>query len=119
MDTDDPELRERQLWQLVARRDFDAIENCLLPDGVFIDADQVQSRNELIDGLRQISLESFEIDRVNAAHITDDLQTIVYRARESVVTSAGEVSRAVMASSTWIRRDGSWWLALHHESATS
>ena len=108
--------REQRLWELVAQGDLDGFAACLLPDGLFIDGEQVQTKAELVAGLRALTLKSFQISEVRATRLTDEVDSTVYRVEETVVTGSGEVSRAVVASSTWINRAGTWLLALHHES---
>lgn len=117
MDVQDPVTREHQLWELVAAGDLDGFAACLLADGVFIDGDQVQTKTALVDGLREVTLESFHIGDVDATRLTDEVDTVVYRVQETVTTPAGAVSRSVVASSTWLKRGSTWVLALHHESS--
>jgi uncharacterized protein (TIGR02246 family) len=108
--------RERELWALLARGDVDGFAGQLLPDAWSVDGAEIQTATELLEGLRSITLESFELTGVASARVAEGTEVVVYRVTETVVTPDGEMSRSAVATSTWVERDGVWRLALHHES---
>lgn len=113
----DPAERERRLWELLAARELDAFAALLHDGGLFIDGAQLQTKSELMDGLRDVTLTAFAMRDVAVNTLADNACTVVYAVTETVVASSGELTRTVLASSTWISSDDRWLLALHHESA--
>jgi hypothetical protein len=113
----DAAAREYALWDLVGRADIDGFAEMLAPDGVFIDGGTVQTRDELVADLRSVSLLLFELSDVVTRELGGGLEAVVYRVEETLRTATGEVSRAAVASSTWVERDARWLLIMHHESS--
>ena len=107
--------REKQLWDALKNRDYDAFGKMLSSDNVYISSDVVGGKDETVNGVR-----NFAPTEVNLS----DWKTVVLDADAAVVTYTVEARGtsggrpippgALRASTAWVKRGAEWLAVFHH-----
>jgi hypothetical protein len=112
---------ERQSWDYMKTRDRGALRRFLADDLLQVYADGSRYyKNDFLDYIANYRLDSYDIEPTYAVRrIGPDVAVLIYR-----VTSRGtpRFDRArtdkVIASSTYVRRNGKWTSVLYQETPT-
>ncbi len=110
---------ERQSWEYMKERDRPAMRRFLAEDLLQIYADGNRYfKSEFLDYMTDYRLDSYEIEPTYAVRvISPDVAMLVYR-----VTSRGAArldrrkSDKVLATSVYVRRNGTWTSVLYQET---
>jgi hypothetical protein len=112
---------ERQSWDYMKTRDRGALRRFLADDLLQVYADGSRYyKNDFLDYIANYRLDSYDIEPTYAVRrIGPDVAVLIYR-----VTSRGtprfDLARTgkVIATSTYVRRDGKWTSVLYQETPT-
>ena len=108
---------ERSAWQALASSGEDAAAFyervladrvlMLLPGGLVID-----DRAQVIDSMRGAPWDEFDLSGERVVPLGDDSAVVAYQAR----ARRGDTTYEALLTSTYVREDGAWRLALHQQT---
>ncbi|HEX6765480.1 MAG TPA: nuclear transport factor 2 family protein [Polyangiaceae bacterium] len=112
---------ERQYWQALKDKDFDAALK-LTDDPCIVSGAQgvgKLDRKSLVEMMKAgpYTLDDFELGAdVKVRMLGDDVAIIAYKVHEELTVDGKPVTLDAADASTWVRRGGHWVCALHTES---
>ncbi len=112
---------ENQFWQAIKDQDVDTAMRLTDSSCIVSGAQGVASLpREAFAGMLKSpdwTLNAFEfVGDVVARALTDDVGVVAYKVREQLTVDGRPVTFEAADASTWVRRDGHWFCALHTES---
>lgn len=113
---------ERRYWDAVQRKDDSTAMNLSDRNCIVVGAQGTGEldRAQLGQMLKQASykLMRYQIDDKNfrVRKLTDDVVIVAYEVHEDLVVDGKPESLTAFDTSVWVRRDNSWFCALHTES---
>jgi hypothetical protein len=111
---------ERRYWQALKDADAKAATE-LSDDPCVVAGAQGAARVDRATLAKMLAgaswkLESFELTRVDARVLSEDVGVVAYQVREELTVDGARLSFDAADTSTWVRRDGRWVCAVHTES---
>lgn len=107
---------EERFWEASSMARSDLIREYLTPDGLTVGAFGVLDRESTVQAATgQPPFEFWRIeDEPRLVELGDDCAVVVYR---TTAKRAGRKAFSALMSSTYVRRDGRWRLAFHHQTS--
>jgi hypothetical protein len=113
----DLEAKERQVWDAIKAKNWDALGSMLADDFVIVGSDGVHDKAGTLEQLKKYDLTEYTFSDIKFVKVDADLAVLTYTATEKSSyggkPSSGKPSRA---SSAWVNRGGKWLAAYHQES---
>ncbi len=115
---------ERRYWQAIKDKDWDMAleltdEPCIIAGAQGVAS---VSRDTMRDMMEQSTydLEAFKLSENDAKvrFVGDDVAIVAYQVHEDLVVGGEKLGLDAAECSTWVRRDGQWFCAMHTESLT-
>lgn len=111
--SDDPVVREKQVWDAIKKKDYDRFASFLAEDQIEVFGWGVNDKAASVEGIKHADLSSSVLSDFRMAKISDDVSIVTY-----MIKGGGDVpSKGARASTTWVKRDGKW-LAIYHQDTT-
>lgn len=117
--------KENALWETLRNKHPERFDEFAEQFGKFfadeycgVYADEINTRDEEIEGPRFCRLETFSFTEAETTFLTDDTAVLVYKIVTKNFLKDRDISGAFNASSVWVKRDGEWKLILHTEART-
>ncbi len=117
--------KENALWETLRNKHPERFDEFAEQFGKFfaeeyrgIYADEINTRDEEIEGPRFCRLETFSFTEAEATFLTDETAVLVYKIVTKNFLKERDISGVFNASSVWVKRDGEWKLILHTEART-
>ena len=112
---------ERQYWQALKDRDYDAALRMTDDPVIVVGAQGVgkMDKKSIVAMMQNApdKLEAFELgDDIKVRMLGSDVAIVAYKAHEKLTVDGEPVTLDVNDSSTWVRRRGRWVCALHTEA---
>jgi uncharacterized protein (TIGR02246 family) len=106
----DPVAREKQVWEAIKKKDWDAFGSMLADDQIEVNASGVYDKAGTINGLSQSNLPEMSLSDFKTTKIDDDAAIVTY-----TVKAAGEQANAQVehSSTVWVNRGGKWFAVFH------
>jgi len=107
--------REKQLWEALKNRDYEAFGKMLSSDNVYISSDVVGGKDETVNGVRNFAPTEVKLSDWKTVVLDEDAAVVTYTV-EAKGTSGGQPipPGALRASTAWVKR-GAEWLAVYHQ----
>lgn len=113
----DIEAKERQSWEHLKAKNWDAFAATLADDFVFVGGPGVFGKTETVDTLKKMELLEYTLTDMRFLKVNPDLAVITYTATEkSTYEGKTTQGKPVRNSTAWINRGGKWLVAYHQES---
>ncbi len=113
----DIEAKERQSWEHLKAKNWDAFAATLADDFVFVGGPGVFGKTETVDTLKKMELLEYTLTDMRFLKVNPDLAVITYTATEKSTYEGKTTQGKPMRNSTaWINRGGKWLVAYHQES---
>lgn len=108
--------REKQLWDALKNRDYEAFGKMLSSDNVYISSDVVGGKDETVDGVRNFAPTEVKLSDWKTVVLDADAAVVTYTV-DARGTSGGQPlpPGALRASTAWVKR-GAEWLAVYHQN---
>src|SRR5882724_5811274 len=109
--------QEKQAWEAIQKKDYDAFGNMLAPDQIYVGSDAVYDKAGTINGVK-----SFEPSQITFADwkfvpIDKDAGIVVYTVTVKGKNNGQEIPETpTRCSSAWVNRDGKWVSIYHQET---
>src|ERR1051325_6435716 len=114
----DLEAKERQIWDAIKAKNWDAFSGMLADDFVIVGGDGTKTKTALLEEIKgkydvtEYTLSDFRLVKVDA-----DLAVLNYTASEkSTYDGKPTPGKPTRASSAWVKRGDKWLAAYHQES---
>jgi hypothetical protein len=105
----DPVEREKMIWDLLKRRDYDAFAAFLDDAQIEVEPDGVYDKAGTLKAVRSFDASRAELSEFKTVKLGDDASLVTYH-----VTLAGPKPEHERATTLWVQRGGKW-LALFHQ----
>jgi hypothetical protein len=108
---------EKQSWEAVKKRDWNALKGTATDDFVAISSDDGRiSLDDMIKGLEAIRVKDYALRDVKLTPLTKDAAVLTYKVQVEY-TVMGETGKETWwVSSTWVQRGGKWRNAVYQET---
>ena len=109
--------KEKQAWEAIQKKDYDAFGNMLASDQIYVGSDAVYDKAGTINGVK-----SFEPSQITFADwkfvpIDKDAGIVVYTVTVKGKNNGQEIPETpTRCSSAWVNRDGKWVSIYHQET---
>ena len=117
--------KENALWETLRNKHPERFDEFAKRFGKFfadeyrgVYADEINARDEEIEGPRFCRLETFSFTEMETTFLTDETAVLVYKIVTKNFLKERDISGVFNASSVWVKRDGEWKLILHTEART-
>lgn len=105
----DPVEREKMIWDLLKRRDYDAFASYLDPGQVEVEAGGVTDKAATLNGVRMFDASKAELSDFKTIKVNANTDLVTY-----LVTIPGPPADKHFATTIWVNRGGKW-AALFHQ----
>ena len=108
----DPVEREKMIWDLLKRRDYDAFASHLDPGQVEVEAGGVTDKAATLNGVRSFDASKAELSDFKTIKVNPNIDLVTY-----LVTIPGPPEDKHFATSIWVNRSGKWAALFHQGTA--
>jgi hypothetical protein len=116
----DIEGKERQVWDAIKAKNWDAFAAFMTDDFVLVSPDGALTKAQMMEGIRKYDMTEYSFSDVRFIKVDDDLVVLAYTTREkSSYDGKPEPDKPSYASSAWVRRNGQWLAAFHQETTAA
>ena len=113
----DIEAKERQVWDAIKAKNWDAFAGMLADDFVIVDSGGVQTKAQMMETIKKYDLTEYAFSNIKFLKVDADLAVITYTATEkSSYDGHASNGKPKYGSSAWVNRGGKWVAAYHQES---
>jgi hypothetical protein len=113
----DIEAKERQVWDALKAKNWDAFAGMLADDFVIVDSGGVQTKAQMMETVKKYDLTEYAFSDIKFLKVDADLAVITYTATEkSAYDGHPSDGKPKRGSSAWVNRGGKWVAAYHQES---
>jgi hypothetical protein len=116
----DIEAEERESWEHLKSKNWDAFAATLADDFVFVGGHGVLGKAETLDNLRQMELLEYTLSDFRFVKVGPGLAVVTYTATDKSTFEGRQTGgKPVRNSSAWANRGGRWLNVYHQESEVS
>ena len=113
----DIEAKERQVYEAIKSKNWDAFAGMLSDDFVIVNRDGVMAKAAMLGDMKKYDLTEYTLSDFRFLKVDADLAVITYTETEkSTYDGHASDGKPVRASSAWVNRGGKWVAAYHQES---
>ncbi|MCA1620161.1 MAG: nuclear transport factor 2 family protein [Acidobacteria bacterium] len=113
----DLEAKERQVYDAIKAKNWDAFGGMLADDFSLVVSDGVHNKAQTLESIKQYNLVEYTISDVRLVKVDADLAVLTYTMNEKTGEAGKETqAKPYRASSAWVNRGGKWLNAYHQES---
>ena len=105
----DPVEREKMIWDLLRRRDYDGFASHLDPGQVEVEPQGVMDKAATLNGVRTFDASKAELTDFRTVKVNPNTELVTY-----LVTIPGPPVDKHLATTIWVNRGGKW-VALFHQ----
>ncbi|HYY42538.1 MAG TPA: nuclear transport factor 2 family protein, partial [Pyrinomonadaceae bacterium] len=108
---------EKQIWDAIKNKDYDAFGNLLAEEFVFVDSHGTDNRAGTLKGVKDFNPTDVTLSDWKVVPIDDDAAVVTYTLRAKG-TSMGQPipDTPVRGSSVWVKRGGKWLGIFHQDT---
>ncbi len=108
---DDATSREKQLWEVLKRGDYDGFAGLLSDDSVSVEPYGVMDKATLLSNLRQLNFSGASASEFKEMKLDEDAALVTYVTRGPQPTFSPNGERH---TTIWAKRNGRWQAVFHH-----
>jgi hypothetical protein len=113
----DIEAKERQTWDAMKAKNWDAFAGMLADDFVYVSGDGIANKAQTADGVKKLDISEYTFSDIKFRKVDEDLAIITYTSSEkSTYDGKPSPDKPLHNSSAWIKRGGNWLIASHQET---
>lgn len=113
----DLEAKERQVWDAIKAKNWDAFGGMLADDFVIVGSDGVMTKAQMLGDMKKYDLTEYTLSDFRMMKVDADLAVLTYTTSEkSTYDGKPTPGKPTHASSAWVNRGGKWLAAYHQES---
>lgn len=113
----DIEAKERQLWDAIKAKNWDAFGALLSDDFTFVRAEGIYDKAKSIESLKKFELTEYTFSDVKFVKVDEDNAVLVYNSTEkSTYDGKPTPDKSLRNASAWLNRGGKWVNVYHQES---
>src|SRR5947209_11883662 len=113
----DLEAKERQVWDALKAKNWDAFGGMLADDFIQVADDGIYDKAKVLDVIKKYDLTSYTFSDIKFVKVDDDLAVLVYTASEkSTYDGKPSGDKPRYDASAWVNRGGKWVAVYHQES---
>lgn len=115
------EALERGMWDDYGNGHYDVMLERMLPDAVILGPEGIRDRTGAIEAMARAScrVDDYSFEDVRVTVLAPTVAMITYRSRLTGRCGGEAWASADVHSSAWVKRDGRWMTAVHHENPVS
>ena len=108
--------KERELWEAIKAKNWDAFAALLADDQLYVGPDGVENRAQSLEGIRRLNVTDYTLSDWRMVRLDDDAAVITYTAaaRGDYAGQTMPADYRERASTVWVNRNGRWAAVLHH-----
>jgi hypothetical protein len=107
--------KEKQLWDALKNRDYEAFGKMLSSDNVYISSDVVGGKDETVNGVRNFAPTEVNLSDWKTVVLDADAAVVTYTVNAKGTSGGRPIPPgALRASTAWVKR-GAEWLAVYHQ----
>lgn len=111
----DIEAKERQVWDAIKAKSWDAFGAMLADDFVLVSSDGISNKADTLKGLEKHELTEYTFSETKLLKVDADLAVLTYNVTEKSSYDGKPTSgKPARGTSAWINRGGKW-LAIYHQ----
>src|SRR5262249_19601655 len=113
--------REKDSWEMVKKKNLAGLRDYFADDAVLIFNDGARfSKAEFLKIVPDFRLDSYAIEGAgDVGGLTPDAATLIYRITYTSAIKDSKLTKVtVLASSSYVRRDGKWLSVVYQETST-
>ena len=103
--------REKQVWEMLKRKDYDGFASMLADDMLDVEPNGVFNKEGTITSVKQVDFASASLSDFKMVKLDDDATLVVYLVK---MTAQGSEPGSERHSTIWTNRGGKW-LAVFHQ----
>jgi hypothetical protein len=109
--SDDPAAREKQVWDALKKKDYDAFASFLAEDQIEVEESGVYDKAGTIKGVSQADLSKAMLSDFKTVNLNSNATLVTYLVKgpPAIFGPLGERD-----SSIWVNRGGKWLAVFHH-----
>jgi len=107
---DDHIAREKQVWELLKKKDYDGFASMLADDQVEVSAGGVHDKAGSVAGVKQNDFSTATLSDFKVVKVDDDAVVVTYLAK---VTAPEANPGGYRESTVWVNRGGKWVAVFH------
>lgn len=108
----DPVEREKAIWEMLKRRDYDAFASHLDPAQVEVEPEGVFDKPGTLNAVRTFDASKATLADFKTIKVTANTELVTY-----LVTNAGPPADKHFATTIWVNRNGKWTALFHQGTA--
>ena len=111
--------RDRQVWDAIRAKNFDAFATFLADDLLEVSNEGVSTKAESVKGIQGLELTDLSFSDTRVVKIDADAAVVTHTINQKGSYQGqpfGEQFQTVRASTGWVRRNGQWLVIYHQES---
>jgi hypothetical protein len=115
----DLEAKERQVWDAIKAKNWDAFAGFLADDFTLVGDDGVHTKQATLDELKKYDLTEYSFSDIKFVKVDDDLAVLVYSSTETSNYDgkpSPESGKTLFNASAWANRGGKWVGVFHQET---
>jgi hypothetical protein len=110
-------IQEIHLWTALQAHELATFQASLLPDFLYIER-TIQTREQIMVNLNTCTLASFHFNNHQIRVLSPDAVILSYTAATDTTCGESHLRGNYNATTTWVRRDGKWFVQIHTETPT-
>jgi hypothetical protein len=113
----DIEAKERQVWDAIKAKNWDAFAGMLADDFIIVGGDGVETKAQMMGEIKKYDLTEYTFSDIKFVKVDADLAVLVYNTTEKSSYDGKPTSgKPSHNSSAWVNRGGKWVAVYHQES---
>lgn len=113
----DLEAKERQTWEAIKAKNWDAFGGLLADDFLLVSKDGIANKAQTLEGIKMYELTEYTFADIRVLKVDADLAVITYTANETTNENGKPTpGKPARCSSAWVNRGGKWLAVYHQES---
>jgi hypothetical protein len=107
--------REKQIWDMIKKKDFDGFGNMLADDAIEVASDGLYDKAGIIKSVRDLELTDISMSDWKVVTLDKDAAVVTYVVAVTGTSGGQQIPpNRVRASTAWVNRGGKW-LAVYHQ----
>ncbi|MDT7690228.1 MAG: hypothetical protein QOE46_2987 [Acidobacteriota bacterium] len=113
----DIEAKERQVWDAIKAKNWDAFAANLADDFIIVSERGVETKAQTVDSIKKYDLSEYTFSDIRFIKVDADLAVLIYTSTEkSTYDGKPNSGKPLHNGSAWVNRGGKWLAVYHQES---
>ncbi|HEX8774781.1 MAG TPA: nuclear transport factor 2 family protein [Pyrinomonadaceae bacterium] len=108
--------REKEVWELIKKKDIQGFATYLADDQVYVTNDGVHTKAETVKSVAAGNLSELALDEWKVLMLDKDAALVTYRVTAKGMVNGQEVSGVTRESTLWAKRGGKWLAVFHQDT---